>query len=267
MHRSSMEFLADQERVDGDFAADSEPSRDRAVSDYLVLPGPGAARNKPDTRRQTPQIAPLIRRNRIIELTSRSLDLGASLALIVLLLPVLLFLAIAVAIDAGGSPIFAHRRIGKGGRPFNCYKFRSMCHDAEARLEAILDADPAMRREWSEHHKLTNDPRITRFGQFLRESSLDELPQLFNVLIGEMALVGPRPVVAAELPRYERHLTSYLSVKPGLTGLWQVTCRSDSTYRRRVAIDRVYAARKCLLLDLRILCATVPAVLSRRGAC
>jgi exopolysaccharide production protein ExoY len=206
------------------------------------------------------------RRNRFVDIATRALDIFGSLSLTVLLLPVMLLLLVMVTISSKGSPVFAHRRVGKGGKAFNCYKFRSMCPDADVRLEKLLRDDPARRQEWMLRHKLENDPRITRFGQFLRRSSLDELPQLFNVLVGDMSLVGPRPVVDDELGFYGRHLPSYLAMKPGLTGLWQVTCRSESTYRRRVAIDRVYALNKCLLLDLRILAATVPAVLSRKGA-
>ncbi|MFM5885579.1 MAG: sugar transferase [Novosphingobium sp.] len=262
-----MDFFADQESVRGDAADDGLRSARRIAEDLLILTDSRPTRQEPEAGSQGAQSASANLRKRTIEAISRLLDLAATLTFIVVLFPAMLLLTIAVAIDAKGLPIFAHRRIGKGGRPFDCYKFRTMCHDAEARLESILVENPEMQREWNEHHKLSNDPRITRFGHFLRETSLDELPQLFNVLFGDMALVGPRPIVQAELPRYHRYLSSYLSVKPGLTGLWQVTCRSESTYRRRVAIDRVYAARKCLLLDVRILFATVPAVLSRKGAC
>lgn len=213
-----------------------------------------------------PALDAKIPRNRFVDFATRALDIFGALSLTILLLPVMLLLLVMVTIATKGSPVFAHRRVGRGGVPFNCYKFRSMCHDADARLEKLLQDDPALRQEWMLRHKLENDPRITRFGHFLRRTSLDELPQLFNVLIGDMSLVGPRPVVADELCFYGRHLPSYLAMKPGLTGLWQVTCRSESTYRRRVAIDRVYALHKCLLLDLRILAATVPAVLSRKGA-
>lgn len=267
MHQTRMEFFADQEPVQGDEAAGGLRSARQIAEDLLILSDSGPARAQIEDRASGVEPVSATVRKQIIDAVSRVIDVVATLSLIVVLFPVMLLLTVAVAIDAKGSPVFAHRRIGKGGRPFKCYKFRTMCNDAEARLEAILRANPELRREWNEHHKLSNDPRITPFGHFLRETSLDELPQLFNVLVGEMALVGPRPIVQAELSRYDRHLPSYLSVKPGLTGLWQVTCRSESTYRRRVAIDRVYAARKCLLLDLRILFATIPAVLSRRGAC
>lgn len=267
MHQSRIDFLAKRELAEADLPADRQPPVHDAGGDYLILRAPALPKRKPTGYPFGSLVVPQDGPRKIIAVTTRLLDFTAAAALIVLLFPALAILAIVVAVTSRNTPIFAHRRIGKGGRAFNCYKFRTMCHDAEARLEAILAADPAARSEWEEHHKLKDDPRITPIGRILRETSLDELPQLFNVLTGEMALVGPRPIVQAELPRYNRHLPSYLSVRPGLTGLWQVTCRSESSYRRRVAIDRVYAARKCLLLDLRILFATVPAVLSRKGAC
>ena len=197
----------------------------------------------------------------------RLLDITGALVLIVALLPVMLMLTLAVAIASGGAPIFAHTRVGKDGRKFQCYKFRSMHLGAEQRLARLLAENPALRREWERDHKLADDPRVTTLGKILRVTSLDELPQLFNVLVGEMSLVGPRPVVAAELLRYGRFQSSYLSLKPGLTGLWQISGRSQSSYRRRIATDRLYARRKSIVLDCKILLATVPAVLTRRGAC
>lgn len=197
---------------------------------------------------------------------ARLRDIAASLLLLVLLLPVLVLLVALVLICDRESPIFVQMRVGRNGRLFKCYKLRSMHRDAERRLVAILADDPAMRREWEASYKLVQDPRVTPLGDFLRRSSLDELPQLFNVLTGSMTLVGPRPVVPEELRRYGRHAACYLNVKPGLTGLWQVTGRSEVSYRRRVATDRLYARRKSLLLDWQILLATVPAVLARKGA-
>ena len=157
-------------------------------------------------------------------------------------------------------------RIGRGGREFPCLKFRSMAVDAEARLESHLASSAAARREWDRYHKLEFDPRITPLGRFLRSSSLDELPQLFNVLRGEMSLVGPRPIVRAEVRRYNRYFPVYCSTRPGLTGLWQVLGRNRVSYRRRVAADVLYVRRKSLWLNIRILVATIPAVLLRRGA-
>lgn len=267
MHQNSIDYYADHEPIRDAVAADGARSARAIAEDLLIVAAPRPQPRRPEDGAVATGSQSSATRMMVVGVIGRVFDVLATLVLIVVLLPVMLLLTIAVAFDSGGTPFFAHRRIGKGGRPFSCLKFRSMCRDAEQRLAAILETDPEMRREWHEHHKLTNDPRITRFGHFLRETSLDELPQLFNVLVGDLALVGPRPVVQAELPRYGRYVSSYLSVKPGLTGLWQVTCRSESTYRRRVAIDHVYATHKCLLLDLRILFATVPAVLSRKGAC
>jgi lipopolysaccharide/colanic/teichoic acid biosynthesis glycosyltransferase len=180
--------------------------------------------------------------------------------------PLMLAVAVAVFVQDGGPIFFAHERVGLGGRFFPCLKFRSMATDAQARLQNLLANDAAAKQEWDRDHKLRNDPRITRVGDVLRRSSLDELPQLFNVLRGEMSLVGPRPIVEAEARRYGRRVNDYCSVRPGITGLWQVSGRNDTSYRRRIAIDVVYSRRKSLLLDARILVMTIPAVLLRRGS-
>ncbi|MDR3508122.1 MAG: sugar transferase [Caulobacteraceae bacterium] len=195
-----------------------------------------------------------------------AINAGLALGLLIFFAPLMLLVALGVFIQDGGPILFAHRRIGRGGRQFPCLKFRSMATDAQQRLEHLLACDMAARQEWERDHKLRNDPRITRLGDFLRRSSLDELPQLFNVLRGEMSLVGPRPIVEAEARRYGRRFRAYCSVRPGITGLWQVSGRSDVSYRRRVAIDTVYAHSKSLVLDVKILVMTVPAVLRRRGS-
>lgn len=189
----------------------------------------------------------------------------ASLAL-VFLAPLMLLVAIAIFVHDGGPVIFAHRRIGRHGRTFPCLKFRSMAIDAEERLAEVLRTDPAARAEWERDHKLRNDPRITRLGAFLRKTSLDELPQLFNVFRGEMSLVGPRPIVEGEICKYGRRFKHYCAVKPGITGIWQVSGRNDTTYAARVAMDSVYAQRRSLRLDMTVLFLTVPAVLARRGS-
>jgi lipopolysaccharide/colanic/teichoic acid biosynthesis glycosyltransferase len=180
--------------------------------------------------------------------------------------PLMLGVALAIFLQDGGPALFAHRRLGWGGRHFYCLKFRTMRVDAEARLAEVLARDPQARAEWDADHKLRDDPRVTRLGAFLRRTSLDELPQLFNVLRGEMSLVGPRPIVDAEIQKYGRRFHQYCAVKPGITGLWQVNGRSDTTYRARVAMDCLYAGRKSLLLDVRVLLCTIPAVLARRGS-
>jgi exopolysaccharide production protein ExoY len=162
--------------------------------------------------------------------------------------------------------LFAQKRNGRGGRRFRCYKFRSMRPDAEIYLKQLLSTDPVLRREWEQTHKLKQDPRITPLGDFLRRSSLDELPQLFNIIRGEMSIVGPRPIVDSEIHHYGRWYRYYTRVRPGLTGLWQVSGRSDVSYRRRVAMDRLYVRTRSLNSYVWILLATAPAVLMRRGS-
>jgi exopolysaccharide production protein ExoY len=189
-----------------------------------------------------------------------------ALAALVFLSPLLIAVAALVWLQDGGPPVFAHRRIGRDGRYFKCLKFRSMRIDAEQRLGELLASDPEARAEWERDHKLRNDPRVTKLGAFLRKSSLDELPQLVNVIRGEMSLVGPRPIVDAEVAKYGRRFRHYCAVKPGITGLWQVSGRNDTSYRSRVAMDCIYAARRNALLDAKVLVATVPAVLLTRGS-
>jgi lipopolysaccharide/colanic/teichoic acid biosynthesis glycosyltransferase len=192
----------------------------------------------------------------------------AALAVLIVLffLPVMVMVAAAVFLQDGGPVIFAHRRIGRNGETFRCFKFRSMRVDAETRLAEVLAADPAAREEWARDHKLRRDPRVTPLGDFLRRSSLDELPQFFNVIRGEMSLVGPRPIVEEERAKYGRRFQAYCAVKPGITGLWQVSGRNDVSYRARVAMDTCYARKKNLALDLYILVMTVPCVLRSRGS-
>ena len=200
------------------------------------------------------------------ERLARAIEIPLCLALLIFFAPLMLLVAVMVKLGDGGPILFAHRRLGRGGESFGCLKFRSMVPDAEARLQALLASDPVARAEWERDHKLTRDPRITAIGEFLRRSSLDELPQLFNVLRGEMSLVGPRPIVQAEVARYRRYYAFYCQVRPGITGLWQVSGRNDVSYRRRVALDVVYARSRCVGLYFKILLATAPAVLGRRGA-
>lgn len=197
---------------------------------------------------------------------SRLLDiLIASLALI-FFLPLFVVIAVAIKIADPGPVFFRHRRIGLGGRAFGCWKFRTMVVDAEARLDKILLTDPAAAREWAEHQKITDDPRVTRLGSFLRRSSLDELPQFFNVLMGEMSIVGPRPIVETEAARYGQHFALYCRVRPGITGLWQISGRSDIHYFERVLLDVRYVSSRSMMRDLRIIVLTVPSVLAARGS-
>jgi Undecaprenyl-phosphate galactose phosphotransferase WbaP len=197
----------------------------------------------------------------------RGLDVLGAGAMLLLLSPLFLVLALLIRAD-GGPAFFAHRRIGRHGAGFGCLKFRSMVVDSQARLEALLASDPAARAEWDATRKLKNDPRVTKIGRFLRATSLDELPQLINVLRGEMSLVGPRPVIQAELDSfYGAAAIHYMSVRPGITGLWQISGRSDTSYAQRVALDMAYVAQASLWQDIKILARTPVAVLSRRGAC
>lgn len=196
----------------------------------------------------------------------RAFDVVAAAALLVVIAPVMLAIAAAIKID-GGTIIYRHNRVGFAGRPFPCFKFRTMVQDADRCLAAYLETNAQAAAEWAHRRKLSNDPRITRIGAILRKTSLDELPQLFNVIRGEMSLVGPRPVVQAELDQhYGGSAAAYMSCRPGLTGLWQVSGRSDTCYATRVALDTRYVREWSLLGDIKILAKTLPAVVARRGA-
>ena len=193
------------------------------------------------------------------------LNRTCALALLIVLAPLMLFIALRILREDGGPVLFGHLRVGKDGRLFECLKFRTMARDAEQRLQRLLSEDPVARSEWERNFKLRDDPRITTFGRFLRRTSLDELPQLINVLRGEMNLVGPRPVVVPELRKYGYAKFHYLSVKPGMTGLWQVCGRHETTYPQRVRLDRTYVERRSLTLDFAILLRTVRVVLRQPG--
>jgi lipopolysaccharide/colanic/teichoic acid biosynthesis glycosyltransferase len=197
---------------------------------------------------------------------TRAIDISIALAALIFVAPLMVVVAVLIKLQDGGPIFFAHPRIGMGGRNFPCLKFRSMVVDSEARLKQHLANNPAAREEWELDHKLRNDPRITPLGSFLRKSSIDELPQLLNVLRGEMSLVGPRPIVQAEIARYGRSFRHYTAVRPGITGLWQVSGRNDVAYNRRVALDRAYAVGRSPGLYLVIIVKTVPAVLTRSGS-
>jgi lipopolysaccharide/colanic/teichoic acid biosynthesis glycosyltransferase len=196
----------------------------------------------------------------------RAIDILGAGAVLLFCLPIFAVLALLVRMD-GGPVFYAHERVGRGGRLFGCLKFRSMVADADRRLAALLERDPAARQEWEATRKLKNDPRVTWVGRMLRATSLDELPQLLNVLRGEMSLVGPRPVQAAELAAfYGPSSQHYLQVRPGITGPWQVSGRNDTSYAQRVALDVQYVMHPSLLTDIKILLRTPAAVLARRGA-
>ncbi len=208
-------------------------------------------------------------RNNLRKPVSRALKIGFDLmaagAALLVLAPVLLLIAAVVGLD-GGPIFFAHPRIGARGRVFQCLKFRSMVVDGDTVLQRVLASDPAAAEEWAHTHKLKIDPRVTWIGRILRKTSLDELPQLINVLRLEMSLVGPRPIVSLEIPKYAEDIAYYYETRPGITGLWQVSGRSDTTYAHRVWLDSWYVRNWSLWHDLSILARTIPAVISGRGA-
>lgn len=195
----------------------------------------------------------------------RCFDIAVSACILLLISPIMLILALLVMRD-GGSPIYGHTRMGQDGRAFKCLKFRSMIKNSQEVLNQLLASDPEARAEWDKDFKLKNDPRITRVGNFLRKSSLDELPQLFNVLRGDMSLVGPRPVIDEELERYGENKEYYLMAKPGMTGLWQVSGRNNVDYETRVYFDAWYVKNWSLWNDIAIMFKTINVVLKRDGA-
>lgn len=195
----------------------------------------------------------------------RALDILGAMFLLLVLAPFLLLIVLALKIE-GATAIYSHERIGRLGRRFYCYKFRTMVANSDVVLNRLLEQSQSARDEWTRDHKLKHDPRVTKLGEFLRRTSSDELPQLWNVLIGEMSLVGPRPVTDAETLRYGEYLPDYLSVRPGITGLWQVSGRNETSYQQRVALDAYYVRHWSLALDMHILLKTVRVVISGRGA-
>ncbi|OPX92329.1 undecaprenyl-phosphate galactose phosphotransferase WbaP [Pelotomaculum sp. PtaB.Bin117] len=196
----------------------------------------------------------------------RAFDLTAGAVVLLLLLPVMAAIALAVKLDSPGPAVFAHRRIGRGGREFMCYKFRTMVVDAQEVLDKLLKENPVLCEEWERDFKLKDDPRITRVGRFLRKTSLDELPQIFNVIKGEMSLAGPRPIVRKEIEKYKENIKYFYQVRPGLTGLWQVSGRNEIEYDERVQLDAWYVRNWSLWLDITLLLRTVAVVTARKGA-
>jgi len=197
---------------------------------------------------------------------SRALDVVGAVALLVVAFPFLVLLAVLLKLDSPGPLFFKQSRMGFRGREFWCIKFRTMCVDSDAALQRHLCSSDAARLEWARDHKLRDDPRITRLGALVRKLSLDEFPQLINIIRGDMSLVGPRPIVRAEIIRYGRYFEDYCLVRPGLTGLWQVSGRNNVTYRRRVSIDRYYVRNKTFVFDLIILLRTLPVVMGAKGS-
>jgi Undecaprenyl-phosphate galactose phosphotransferase WbaP len=184
----------------------------------------------------------------------------------IIISPILLTIAVLVKCSSPGPVLYRHKRLGYQGKAFTAYKFRSMVADAEEKLHALLESDSNAKSEWENQHKLKKDPRITAIGKFLRRTSLDELPQLINIFKGDMSLVGPRPIVESEVKKYGEDYHRIFSVKPGLTGMWQVSGRSDTDYSERISFDTYYLQSWSVWLDLWILYKTIGAVLKGRGA-
>jgi len=204
-------------------------------------------------------------RNPLWRFLKGTMDRVAALCGLIILSPLFVFIILKIRKD-GGSAFYGHTRIGKGEKPFKCWKFRSMVSNSAEVLEDLLKNDSEARAEWEKDFKLKNDPRITKIGAFIRKTSLDELPQLWNVLKGEMSLVGPRPVVEEERKYYGDQWQYYLSVKPGMTGLWQVSGRNDTSYEERVELDTKYVQNWSLWTDIVTIYKTVFVVFNHRGA-
>ena len=196
----------------------------------------------------------------------RLFDLSVATAVLFLLLPLFAFVALAVWAVDRGSPFYSHRRLGRDGKTFGCLKFRSMRMNGDEILVQYLSENPTAQAEWAQSRKLKKDPRITAIGHLLRKTSLDELPQLINVIRGEMSLVGPRPIVEAEVEKYGDAAVAYFAVRPGLTGAWQISGRSDTTYAERVRLDRQYVESRSFAGDIVIIMRTVPAVFLVKGS-
>jgi exopolysaccharide production protein ExoY len=246
----------------------SESVVEAAVETNGAADLPLAAINFPDSSARGLSVrtpAPIAIPTGSATVAKRTLDVIGALVLGLVFAPLIVVIVFLMR-RRGGTVIYRHRRVGRGGQIFCCLKFRTMVPNADQVLRDLLESNPELRAEWVRDHKLRNDPRVTRLGRFLRRTSLDELPQLLNVLRGEMSLVGPRPVVREELLRYGRNVKTYLAAKPGITGLWQVTGRNDTDYRRRVVLDTYYVRNQNLLLDLYILAKTTAVVLGGNGA-
>jgi len=199
-------------------------------------------------------------------LTKRCMDLVASIIGGILLLPLLFYIAVAVKMSSRGPILYGHDRIGKDGRHFRAWKFRTMFENSSDVLEYYLEQHPELRQEWEKDHKLRRDPRVTRIGRFIRKTSLDELPQIWNVIRGEMSLVGPRPIVTAEISKYGPYFGLYTMVTPGITGLWQVSGRNKTTYEERLQLDAYYVRNWSPWLDMYLLIRTIRIVLLADGA-
>jgi lipopolysaccharide/colanic/teichoic acid biosynthesis glycosyltransferase len=219
-------------------------------------------------------IGQLISRNRQLDLSrhrldgdlaKRLFDVLFSLSVLILFFPVYLLLATLIAISSPGPIFYVQKRVGKNYKPFACLKFRTMVEDADSRLIEMMKTSPALREEFEDNFKLKQDPRITRIGKFLRLTSLDEFPQFWNVLMGDMSVVGPRPLVPEELPKYGRYMDKVLTIRPGITGLWQVSGRNDIPYPQRVQIDVYYVNFRNFWMDLWVIVKTIGVIISTKN--
>ena len=199
-------------------------------------------------------------------MVKRAMDIIIAGSALIFLSPMMLIVALIIKLTDGGPALFKQKRIGLNGDEFTCLKFRSMVMNANEELERLLSSDADAAAEWAKDQKLRNDPRITAIGSFLRKTSLDELPQLLNVLQGTMSIVGPRPIVRGEVEKYGAYITDYASVRPGITGLWQISGRNDTSYDERVSLDVEYARNWAIEKDVKIFLFTIPAVLFSKGA-
>jgi len=205
-------------------------------------------------------------RGQSVRFSHRVLDVTVAMVALLFFLPLMMLIAMLIRVESRGPVFYRHPRLGKGGQLFPCLKFRTMAINGDQILADLLATCAASRAEWQADFKLRDDPRVTRIGGVLRKLSLDELPQLINVLRGEMSIVGPRPIVSGEIERYGESFADYCSVPPGITGLWQISGRNDISYAERVRLDVEYARSKSVKTDLMIMCKTVPAVLQARGS-
>jgi Undecaprenyl-phosphate galactose phosphotransferase WbaP len=236
----------------------------------IIIPGIDGVCNVSSQTRDVMGVLSVQVRNNLLhrgsQVTKRFIDLVLCVLASVPLFPFMAIVSILIAIESRGPALYSQTRVGHNGRVFNIWKFRTMVSDASAVLQHCLDTNPALREEWEQNHKLRNDPRVTRIGAFLRKTSLDELPQLWNVIRGDMSVVGPRPIVDAEIAKYKESYWMYAKVNPGVTGMWQVSGRSLTTYSERVAYDTYYVQNWSVWLDVYLLAKTVVVVLTGYGA-
>jgi exopolysaccharide production protein ExoY len=198
--------------------------------------------------------------------SKRLFDIVFSAAVLIVFSPLFLLIALLIRLTSPGKAIFSQERLGLHGKVFTCFKFRTMLEDADEKLAHLLEADSVLNAEWKKHQKLKKDPRLVKLGAFLRMTSLDELPQFYNVLRGDLSVVGPRPYMTAQLPILGLHACKVLSVKPGITGLWQTSGRSSATFRERIALDIAYIDNQSFALDLVLIAKTLPLVVLAKNA-